>query len=66
MSSRDFGIGARKCLAAQDAGEVIISEGSGQVLEISGGKVTGMNFFLDFLDPVRLFPSFGLPLHVDG
>jgi len=37
-----------------------------QVLEISGGKVTGMNFFLDFLDPVRLFPSFGLPLHVDG
>jgi RNA polymerase sigma-70 factor (ECF subfamily) len=37
-----------------------------QVLEISGGKVTGMNFFLDFLDPVRLFPSFGLPLHLDG
>jgi RNA polymerase sigma-70 factor, ECF subfamily len=37
-----------------------------QVLEISGGKVSGMNFFLDFLDPVRLFPSFGLPLHVDG
>jgi RNA polymerase sigma-70 factor, ECF subfamily len=37
-----------------------------QVLEISGGKVAGMNFFLDFLDPVRLFPSFGLPLHVDG
>jgi hypothetical protein len=24
-----------------------------------------MNFFLDFLDPMRLFPSFGLPLHVD-
>jgi len=37
-----------------------------QVLEISSGKVTGMNFFLDFLDPARLFPSFGLPLHVDG
>jgi RNA polymerase sigma-70 factor, ECF subfamily len=37
-----------------------------QVLEISGGKVTGMNFFLDFLDPVRLFTSFGLPLHLDG
>ena len=37
-----------------------------QVLEISGGKVSGMNFFLDFLDPVRLFPSFGLPLHLDG
>jgi RNA polymerase sigma-70 factor (ECF subfamily) len=37
-----------------------------QVLEISGGKITGMAFFLDFLDPVRLFPSFGLPLHLDG
>jgi RNA polymerase sigma-70 factor (ECF subfamily) len=37
-----------------------------QVLEISGGKVAGMNFFLDFLDPERLFPSFGLPLHLDG
>ncbi len=37
-----------------------------QVLEITGGKVKGMNLFLDFLDPVRLFPSFGLPLHLDG
>ncbi len=37
-----------------------------QVLEISGGKITGMNFFLDFLDPERLFPQFGLPLHLDG
>jgi len=37
-----------------------------QVLEVSAGKVTGMNFFLDFLDPDRLFPSFGLPLHLDG
>ena len=37
-----------------------------QVLEITGGKVKGMNLFLDFLDPVRLFPSFGLPLHIDG
>jgi RNA polymerase sigma-70 factor, ECF subfamily len=36
-----------------------------QVLEISDGKITGMNFFLDFLDPERLFPSFGLPLHLD-
>lgn len=36
-----------------------------QVLEISGGKITGMNFFLDFLDPERLFPAFGLPLHID-
>jgi RNA polymerase sigma-70 factor, ECF subfamily len=37
-----------------------------QVLEISGGVITGMSFFLDFLDPVRLFPSFGLPLHLDA
>ncbi len=36
-----------------------------QVLEISAGRITGMNFFLDFLDPDRLFPSFGLPLHLD-
>jgi RNA polymerase sigma-70 factor (ECF subfamily) len=37
-----------------------------QVLEISGGKITGMNFFLNLLDPERLFPGFGLPLHLDG
>jgi RNA polymerase sigma-70 factor (ECF subfamily) len=37
-----------------------------QVLEISAGKVTGLNFFLDSLDPERLFPAFGLPLHLDG
>jgi RNA polymerase sigma-70 factor, ECF subfamily len=37
-----------------------------QVLEISGGEITGMQFFLAFLDPERLFPSFGLPLHLDG
>jgi RNA polymerase sigma-70 factor (ECF subfamily) len=37
-----------------------------QVLEISGGKITGMQFFLDFLDPQRLFPTFGLPLHLEG
>ena len=36
-----------------------------QVLEISAGKITGMTFFLDLLDPERLFPSFGLPLHLD-
>jgi RNA polymerase sigma-70 factor (ECF subfamily) len=35
-----------------------------QVLEISGGKITGMQFFLDFIDPERLFPTFGLPLHL--
>jgi RNA polymerase sigma-70 factor (ECF subfamily) len=37
-----------------------------QVLEISEGKITGMTFFLSLLDPERLFPSFGLPLHLDG
>ena len=37
-----------------------------QVLEISGGEITGMQFFLDFLDPARLFPAFGLPLHLDA
>jgi RNA polymerase sigma-70 factor, ECF subfamily len=36
-----------------------------QVLEISDGEITGMTFFLDLLDPERLFPSFGLPLHLD-
>jgi len=36
-----------------------------QVLEISGGQITGMAFFLDLLDPERLFPAFGLPLHLD-
>jgi hypothetical protein len=25
-----------------------------------------MSFFLDLLDPERLFPSFGLPLHLDA
>jgi RNA polymerase sigma-70 factor (ECF subfamily) len=37
-----------------------------QVLEISGGQVTGMNFFLAPMDPERLFPAFGLPLHLDA
>jgi len=38
-----------------------------QVLEISGGRIANMSFFLDLLDPDRLFPSFGLPLRlVDG
>ncbi len=35
-----------------------------QVLEISGGRITGMTFFLAFLSPERLFPEFGLPLHL--
>jgi RNA polymerase sigma-70 factor, ECF subfamily len=37
-----------------------------QVLEISGVKITGMNFFLAALDPERLFPAFGLPRHLDA
>ena len=36
-----------------------------QVLEISGGRIAQMSFFLDFLDPERLFPQFGLPRHLD-
>ena len=36
------------------------------VLEITGGQIAGMNFFLAALDPGRLFPSFGLPLHLDA
>ena len=30
------------------------------------GKIAAMSFFLDLLDPERLFPSFGLPLHLDA
>ena len=37
-----------------------------QVLEISGGQIAYMSFFLALLDGERLFPSFGLPLHLDG
>jgi RNA polymerase sigma-70 factor (ECF subfamily) len=37
-----------------------------QVLEISEGRIAELAFFLDPLDPVRLFPSFGLPLHLDA
>jgi RNA polymerase sigma-70 factor (ECF subfamily) len=37
-----------------------------QVLEVSASKITGMSFFLAFLDPERLFSEFGLPLHLDG
>jgi RNA polymerase sigma-70 factor (ECF subfamily) len=36
-----------------------------QVLEITDGRIAEMSFFLDFLDPERLFPAFGLPLHLD-
>lgn len=37
-----------------------------QVLEISGGKIAEMAFFLNPLNPQRLFPAFGLPLHLDA
>jgi len=37
-----------------------------QVLEVTEGKIASMSFFLSFLDPKRLFPAFGLPLHLDG
>jgi RNA polymerase sigma-70 factor (ECF subfamily) len=36
-----------------------------QVLHISSGKIDQMHFFLADLDPQRLFPYFGLPLHLD-
>jgi RNA polymerase sigma-70 factor (ECF subfamily) len=34
-----------------------------QVIEISDGRITAMNFFLD---TPQIFPSFGLPAHLDG
>jgi RNA polymerase sigma-70 factor (ECF subfamily) len=37
-----------------------------QILEISSGRITGMQFFLAMMDPERLFPFFGLPLHLEG
>ncbi len=37
-----------------------------QVLEVSGGKIASLSFFLDVLGPERLFPAFGLPLHLQG
>jgi RNA polymerase sigma-70 factor (ECF subfamily) len=36
-----------------------------QVLELSGGRIATMTFFLALLDTERLFPAFGLPLHLD-
>ena len=36
-----------------------------QVLEVSGGRIAEMHFFLASLAPDRLFPAFGLPLHLD-
>ncbi|WP_330459465.1 sigma-70 family RNA polymerase sigma factor [Streptomyces sp. NBC_00820] len=40
-----------------------LSPWSIQALEISDGRLTGFHFFLD---TQRLFPLFGLPLHLDG
>jgi RNA polymerase sigma-70 factor, ECF subfamily len=37
-----------------------------QVLEISGGTIVEMAFFLSCLDPDRLFRQHGLPSHLDG
>ncbi len=37
-----------------------------QVLEISRGRITSMHFFLAALGPERLFPQFGLPIHLDA
>ena len=37
-----------------------------QVLEVSHASISQMSFFLASVDPERLFPSFGLPLHLDG
>ena len=37
-----------------------------QLLEISGGKIAEIAVFLCPLDPERLFPSFGLPVHLDS
>ena len=36
------------------------------ILEISEGEVTAINTFLAMLDPEGLFPSFGLPNHLDA
>jgi RNA polymerase sigma-70 factor (ECF subfamily) len=36
-----------------------------QVLEVADGRIAQFAFFLHLLDPERLFPLFGLPLHLD-
>jgi RNA polymerase sigma-70 factor (ECF subfamily) len=36
-----------------------------QVLEVSDGRIAGLQFFLAALDDERLFPSFGLPLRLE-
>jgi len=37
-----------------------------QILEISGGRITSINSFLDLLDAEDLFGEFGLPAHLDA
>ena len=37
-----------------------------QVLEISGGRIAGMSFFLTIDDGGALFADFGLPRHLDA
>lgn len=37
-----------------------------QVIEISGGRIGGMNFFLAFQGLERIFSVFGLPPHLDS
>jgi RNA polymerase sigma-70 factor, ECF subfamily len=37
-----------------------------QVLEISDGRVTSLNFFLALMGPERLFGQFGLPLTLEA
>lgn len=37
-----------------------------QLLEISGGKIAELAIFLAPMEPELLFPSFGLPLHLDA
>src|SRR5579871_2131203 len=36
-----------------------------QVLEISGGRIAELSYFLTLMAPERLFASFGFPLHLD-
>ncbi len=36
------------------------------VLEVTEGRIAALSSFLAVLDPERLFPSFGLPQHLDG
>ncbi len=37
-----------------------------QVLHVSDGRIAEMSFFLDLLDPGKVFPEFGLPARLDA